>query len=322
MRVDVVLIGRNEGERLVLSLASVAPQARRVVYVDSGSTDDSVANARKAGAEVVILDMSHPFTAARARNAGFDALMAHDDPPEIVQFLDGDCIMSTGWLDAASTVMRNTPDLGLVTGLQAELRRDITVYNQLSDFEWKRPTGEIDACSGNMMVRVTAFLAVGGFNPEIIAAEDDEICTRLRKGGWRLIRIAENMALHDGGVLHFSQWWKRAQRTGHGFAQVGHLHPEYFLRERQRGWVYGLILPLVALFGALLSPWVPLLVLGIYALSYLKTMRGLQTAGLPANEAMRHAGFLTLSKFPNLIGMVRYHWRRLNHLQMLIIEYK
>jgi GT2 family glycosyltransferase len=322
MRVDVVLIGRNEGERLVLSLASVVAQARRVVYVDSGSTDDSVANARKAGAEVVTLDMSHPFTAARARNAGFDALIAHGDLTDIVQFLDGDCIMSAGWLDAASKVMRDAPELGLVTGLQAELHRDITVYNQLSDFEWKRPVGEIDACGGNMMVRVTAFQAAGGFDPEIIAAEDDEFCTRLRKAGWRLIRIPENMSLHDGGVLHFSQWWKRAERTGHGFAQVGHLHPEYFVRERQRGWVYGLILPLVAVFGAIVSPLVPLLVLAAYAMSYLKTMRGLQAEGLPGGEAVRHAGFLTLSKFPNIIGMMRYHWRRLNHAQMLIIEYK
>ncbi|MGJ8603506.1 MAG: glycosyltransferase [Marivita sp.] len=322
MSVDVVLIGRNEGARLVKSLASVVPQARRVIYVDSGSTDDSVANASSVGATVVDLDMSVPFTAARARNAGFEAVMAQDNPPLAIQFLDGDCIMTDGWLDAAEHKMRSEDDLALVTGRQAELHRDTTIFNQMSDFEWKRPEGEIEACGGNMMVRVSAFEAVGGFDPRVIAAEDDEFCTRLRKAGWRLVRISPEMSRHDGGRLRFQQWWKRAERTGHGFAQVGHMHPDYFVRERKRGWVFGLILPLLALFGAVLSPAVPLLVLGAYGFSHWRTTRGLQAEGLPGPEARKHAVFLTLSKFPNVIGMIRYHWRRLSHAQMRIIEYK
>lgn len=322
MSVDVVLIGRNEGDRLVRSLSSVVPQARRVVYVDSGSTDDSVRNAEKVGALVVNLDMSLPFTAARARNAGFEMLMAQKDPPEYVQFLDGDCVMSDGWLQHAAKVMRDDPKLAIVTGLSAELHRDTTVFNQMSDFEWKRPAGPIEACSGNMMVRVSAFQQVGGFNPEVIAAEDDEFCTRLRKAGWSLVRIEHPMSQHDGGAVRFTQWWKRAERTGHGFAQVGHIHPEYFVRERQRGWVYGLILPAVAVIGALTWPILLLLVLAVYAASFWKTARGLKSEDVAANEAPRHAAFLTLSKVPNAIGMIRYHWRRFSHAQMRIIEYK
>ncbi|SHH65239.1 glycosyltransferase [Marivita hallyeonensis] len=322
MQVDVVLIGRNEGDRLVASLASVVPQARRVVYVDSGSTDDSVANARKAGAEVVNLDMSVPFTAARARNAGFEALMALGDAPDAVQFLDGDCVMADGWLAKGSAHITADDTLGLVTGQAAEMRRDATVYNQMFDVEWKRPAGDILACSGNMMVRRTAFREVGGFNPEVIAAEDDEFCTRLRKAGWRLERIAEDMATHDADMTRFAQWWRRAERTGHGFAQVGELHPDYFVRERQRAWIYGVMLPFLAVFGGMVSFVVPFLVLGVYGVSWLRTKRGLRDEGLPEQEAARHAVFLTLSKFPNVIGMVRYHWRRLNKAQMRLIEYK
>ncbi|MFA8386683.1 MAG: glycosyltransferase family 2 protein [Pelagibaca sp.] len=322
MSVDVVLIGRNEGEKLVKSLASVAPQARRMVYVDSGSTDQSVANAEQAGAVVVRLDMSVPFTAARARNEGFAALMAQDTPPDVVQFLDGDCIMAEGWLAKAEARLRSEDSLALVTGQQREMRRDATVFNQMFDVEWSRPAGEILTCPGNMMVRVAAFEKVGGFNPTVIAAEDDEFCTRLRKAGWRLERIAEPMAGHDANMTRFAQWWKRAERTGHGFAQVGYMHPEYFVRERQRGWVYGVILPVIALVGAFVSLIVPILVLGLYALSYWKTMRGLRAEGLPDQEARAHAVFLTLSKFPNVLGMIRFHWRRLSHAQMRIIEYK
>lgn len=322
MSVDVVLIGRNEGQKLVRSLASVARQARRMVYVDSGSTDQSVANAEQAGALVVRLDMSVPFTAARARNEGFAALMAQDDPPDVVQFLDGDCLMDSDWLAKAEARLRAEDDLALVTGQQREMRRDASVYNQMFDVEWSRPAGEILACPGNMMVRVAAFEEVGGFNPTVIAAEDDEFCARLRKAGWRLWRIAEPMAGHDANMMRFSQWWKRAERTGHGFAQVGDLHPDYFVRERQRGWAYGLLFPFLAVVGSLSSPAVPVLVLGLYALSYWKTAKGLMDQGLPGQEARSHAVFLTLSKFPNVIGMIRYHWRRLNNAQMRIIEYK
>ncbi|MCL3881773.1 glycosyltransferase family 2 protein [Marivita sp. GX14005] len=322
MSVDVVLIGRNEGARLVASLASVMPQARRVVYVDSGSTDNSVEAARTAGAEVVALDMTVPFTAARARNEGYAALGRHGDRAEMVQFLDGDCIMAPDWLRQAEAAMRDDDGLGLVTGQQAELHRNTTVYSQMSDFEWKRPVGEIETCGGNMMLRAAAFDAVGGFDPQVIAAEDDEICNRLRKAGWRLVRITAPMAQHDGNAFRFSQWWKRAERTGHGFAQVGALHPEYFRRERLRGWLFGLILPITAVLGTFVSLWLPLLVLAIYLLSYLKAALGLRREGLPPREAMHHAVFLTLSKFPNVIGMIRYHWRRLRHAQMEIIEYK
>lgn len=322
MSVDVVLIGRNEGQKLVKSLASVAPQARRMVYVDSGSTDQSVANAEQAGAVVVNLDMSVPFTAARARNEGFAALMAQEDPPDVVQFLDGDCIMADGWLGKAETHLRSKSDLALVTGLQREMRRDASVFNQMFDVEWARPVGEILTCTGNMLMRVEAYQEVGGFNPTVIAGEDDEICMRLRKAGWRLWRIAEPMAGHDANMMRFSQWWKRAERTGHAFAQVGHLHTDYYKRERLRSWVFGVILPLLAIAGALVSPAVPVLVLGLYGLSYWKTTRGLMTQGLSGQEARSHSVYLTLSKFPNVIGMIRFHWRRLNNAQMRIIEYK
>ena len=78
-RVGAVAIGRNEGERLRRCLTSLLQQIARVVYVDSGSRDDSVAVAQSLGVKVVVLDTSAPFSAARARNAGFDALLPEED---------------------------------------------------------------------------------------------------------------------------------------------------------------------------------------------------------------------------------------------------
>ncbi|SPF79474.1 glycosyltransferase [Pseudoprimorskyibacter insulae] len=322
MQVDVVLIGRNEGQRLVNALAAVQGQARRVVYVDSGSTDNSLAEAEKAGALIVNLDMTIPFTAARARNAGFQALADSDTPPELVQFIDGDCAVVDGYIAKAAAHLAADDGLGVVTGWRSEIYRDKTIYNQLCDFEWRRPAGPIDACGGDMMVRANAFEAVGGFDPTVIAAEDDEFCTRLRKAGWRLERIPQEMTRHDADMTSFGQWWQRAVRSGHGFAQVGHLHPDYFVRERRRVMLWGAILPFVALVGAFITWVIPALILGLYAVSYLRTAKGLGREGLPKSEAQRHAALLTLWKFPNLIGMARFHWRRLRRAQMRIIEYK
>lgn len=49
MIVDAIVIGRNEGQRLIDCLGSLLGQVRRVIYVDSGSSDGSVEAARARG---------------------------------------------------------------------------------------------------------------------------------------------------------------------------------------------------------------------------------------------------------------------------------
>jgi cellulose synthase/poly-beta-1,6-N-acetylglucosamine synthase-like glycosyltransferase len=173
-----------------------------------------------------------------------------------------------------------------------------------------------------MMVRSASYIEAGGFDAQVIAAEDDEFCQRLRKAGWGLRRLPLPMTRHDAAMTRFGQWWRRAVRSGHGFAQVGDLHPGYFARERTRVWVYGLALPVLALAGLVF--WGPLLVLVLaaYALSYLKTVQGLRGEGMATASALHHGVFLTLSKFPNLIGMLTYELRKRRGAAMRIIEYK
>ena len=100
----MIIIGRNEGEKFLACLASIGDRFSRVIYVDSGSTDGSVAAAEAAGLEVVHLDMDRPFTAARARNAGLDHLTGGGALPDFVQFLDGDCVLQPGWIDISNEV--------------------------------------------------------------------------------------------------------------------------------------------------------------------------------------------------------------------------
>ncbi len=317
-----VVIGRNEGERLINCLKSLQGEVSVVIYVDSGSTDSSTENARRYGAECVLLEDDVPFTAARARNAGLERIKEGPDAPEFVQFLDGDCRVEKGYIAKAATALASDQGLAVVTGWRAEIDPDASVFNAMCDVEWHGPTGDIMACGGDMMVRVPAFEQVGGFNPKVIAAEDDDFCIRLRKAGWRLCRLPLAMTHHDANMLHFGQWWNRAVRTGHGFEQVNGLHPEYFVRERRRMWIYGGALPLLALGGALIYWPLLALVLALFAVSYARTVLRLVRAGMPGLRAAHHSFYLFLSKFPNIIGALTYHKRRRQGADMEIIEYK
>lgn len=263
-----------------------------------------------------------PSPAARARQAGVEALRP-GGLPDILQFVDGDCSVEDGWIAAGTAALVSDETLGLVTGWRSERHPEASVYNAMAEVEWHRPAGEIRSCGGDMMVRTAALEAAGGWRGDVIAAEDDELCLRIGKAGWRLMRIPEPMTRHDADMHRFGQWWRRAVRSGHGFAQVGALHPEFFVQERRRVWLFGAILPLVAIGGAFVSGWIVAGVLALYALSYGRSVQGLVRRDKVRPGAALHQGlFLLISKFPNLLGMLTFYARRLRRAEMRIIEYK
>ncbi|MBI1366207.1 MAG: glycosyltransferase [Alphaproteobacteria bacterium] len=321
-RLGFVAIGRNEGERLKRCLDSLPCDDHPVVYVDSGSSDGSVEAARASGAVVVELDPSKPFTAARARNEGFNRLLEIAPQTEFVMFIDGDCELAPGFAAAALAAFENAADIGVVSGRCRERNRDATIYNRLCDLEWAGPIGEIRATGGIFMIRRALFEQIGGFDPAIIAAEDDELCIRAREAGARIWRVGADMCFHDAGMTRFGQWWRRAVRAGHAYAQLGAVHGGYFAPERWRAIGWGLVLPLAALAGVPLTGGWSLAALLLYPASFIRTRRNLVRQGATPDDAGLSAAFLTLSKFPNLIGMADYWRKRLFRRHVGIVEYK
>ena len=242
MTLAAVVIGRNEGDRLIRCLASLKGHFASIVYVDSGSTDGSVTVARSAGAIVVELDMTVPFTAARGRNAGVTHLFSHNIDPDFIQFIDGDCELHPSWIDTASAFMKGAPDVAVACGRRRERNPEGTIYNWLIDLEWNTPLGEADACGGDALVRSEALLAAGGYNPDLIAGEEPELCLRLRQAGWKIWRIDAEMTLHDADIRRFGQWWLRMRRGGHSYAEGAFLHgatqERYLDRRLQLCWVH------------------------------------------------------------------------------------
>lgn len=321
-----MVIGRNEGERLKRCFDSTVSCRVPLVYVDSGSVDLSVLVARERAVPAIQLDDSFPFTAARARNIGFQVLLARHPRMEFVQFVDGDCELCEAWLDRALAVMANRQDAAIVCGRVREQFPQASVYNRICELEWKKPIGEIDGCGGNMLVRVAAFRQVDGFNAEIIAAEDTDLCTRLRLNDWKVLSIDADMVRHDAAMLSFKQWWRRAVRAGHamteGAARHGQTPARLFVHARRRIALYGFVLPVVAL--ALLWPTrgLSLLLFGIYVMQFFKTFAGLRERGESRGDAVLYAAHCVLAKFPQALGQLVYVWNRLTGRRSLIIEHK
>lgn len=316
-----MVIGRNEGERLIRCLQSLAGQAAPLVYVDSGSTDGSAEAAEALGAVVVQLDLNRPFTAARARNAGLLAarvLGARD----FVQFVDGDCEVLPGWIGTGLDALQDDPQLAAVAGRRIERHPGASVFNLICDIEWDTPVGPAQAVGGDMLARIAALEEVGGFREDLIAGEEPELCLRLRRSGWRIARLDAPMTLHDAAMHRLRQWSRRTRRAGHAFAEVSWLHrhdPEGFWhRETRRAVVWGALLPAAVVAAGLLHPAAWALFLAWPAQAARLALR--DRSGCPAR--VRRAALTVLGKFVEAQGVLEFHLRRLLRRRAGIIEYK
>jgi glycosyltransferase involved in cell wall biosynthesis len=192
---SVIIPARNEDAtigRLVRAVLAQAPAgwAVEVVLVDDGSTDDTVAVAREAGARVVELGpRATGGNPAVARNRG--ARAASGDP---LVFLDADCLPADGWLTRLLAAHESGAEvvggaLDLPPGLPAMARCDY--YCGWYHVHSRRPAGEVpNHPPGNLSVRRAAFLRTPGFTEQQpIAYAHEELVwqAEIRRAGGRIL---------------------------------------------------------------------------------------------------------------------------------------
>lgn len=330
--VGVVVIGRNEGDRLRRCLESVVGKEIIVFYVDSGSTDGSIELARRYEAEVVALDTSVPFCAARARNVGFQSLLESHPQLKYVQFIDGDCEIIGDWLSHAVKSLQERPDHAIVTGWLREKFPDASIYNSLGELEWNfSSAGEVEAVGGIFMIRSEAFDSVGGFDATIAAGEEPELCQRLIREGWRLIKLDREMALHDLAMNRFGQWWRRMLRNGYGsldvelrFGVTKFAHNN----RRVRFWSAWFVLLLAVSTSLAIVPdsriliSITLLFFAVWPARWLRIAFRTYRKGHSLLTSVAYGFFMAISFLPQIVGQIVCLLDRLRNRSFRLVEYK
>ncbi|MDD3935999.1 glycosyltransferase family 2 protein [Rhodoferax sp.] len=312
----VVVIGRNEGPRLIRCLESVLRLGCPVVYADSNSSDGSVAKAKRMGAAVARLDPSRPMNAARGRKAGFDRLLQMHPALKHVLFLDGDCELDAAFLPAAQAAMLARPEVAVVCGRRRERHPQASVYNRMADLEWNTPVGECDSCGGDALFSVRAYVQAGGFDDTVLAGEEPELCSRIRRQGFQVLRINVAMSWHDMNMHQLSQWWRRGVRTGYGALDVRRRHGvQEFNRLLVSAWVWVLAWPLVSLAlvagaafsaGATAAGWLALFAVSLLPLQVLRVARTGRQRGLALPDALAYGALMMVNKWACAWGQLKW----------------
>lgn len=319
--IGIVVIGRNEGDRLRTSLDSALTTKYCVVYIDSGSKDLSVQISRAKNIPTVELQNTEPFTAARARNAGFKFLKELYPNIKYVQFVDGDCQLIEGWIPYGVTYLKEHADIAIVTGDLHEMEAKESIYNNLCELEWRKDPGETLSCGGNFLIKSEVFQKLGGFKCKMIAAEEEEFCSRVRKEGWKICNLKHPMAIHNASMHHISEWFNRSIRTGYAFAQSLYENIEPHTKEYYSTLFWGLLFPIAVLLSWYVYGPHALDLLFLYPLLAIKIYWNKRKTWTEY-ESIIYSLFCVIGKFPNVIGLLKYHLDRIRGKFRGTIDYK
>ncbi len=309
--ISVVVIGRNEGDRLVACLRSINEseyprESLEVIYVDTNSTDDSLDRAKELGAKVISINPKRPCAAA-GRNAG-SAVATHG----LVHFFDGDTIIHPRWFHEAVEAMKNS-NVACVFGRREEIAPSHSIYNFWTHHDWYVVPGKADSCAGDALFRKDVLLAAEGYDESLIAGEEPDLCYRIRSEQSKVIlSVDAPMTRHDMGMTKFRQYWTRCTRTGHAYAEVGGRHRGMH-SWRQARWKHPIhvVGGIVALVVSIVLPsWWPFSAwVFLEAVAWFRNACRLRVRVGTMRDALRYSLHHYLSKLPITVGMCGY-WVR------------
>lgn len=309
-KVGIVVIGRNEGERLEKCLQSIVNTKATIIYVDSASSDNSITIANKYNIECIELSEDRKLSAALARNVGINHLIASSEL-DYIQLIDADCELNEHWLENSVNHLQDNPNTAAVCGRLREKHVNASIYNKLADLSWYIPSGFINSCGGIALVRARIFREGLFFNAELIAGEEPEFYKRVKKLGLEIQCIDFDMATHDSAMHHFSQWWTRNTKSGYGYASAREWGG--FIGQEKSIFVWATIIPLLILICSLITP-ISLWLLLVYPLQAIRVALKLKKP-YRFKDKLLESIFILLAKFPQQIGVLRFKFNKVNNLQ-------
>jgi GT2 family glycosyltransferase len=185
--------------------------AAELVVVDNGSTDGSwewLQGHRPTGSLVVRLPGA---TVGALRNHG-----ARLGRGSILAFLDADCLIAPEYLEHACRALDGTPWAAVGS------RYALPEHPHWIERTWEAlhtPAADGERAylnSGNLVVRRSAFEAIGGFDPGLESGEDAELGLRLRAAGQRVFENRAVRAVHLGNPRTLGEFFRRERWHGSG----------------------------------------------------------------------------------------------------------
>lgn len=196
--ISVIVIGKNEGERLGACLRSVKDAlsvlAHEVIYVDSGSTDGSLSVAERAGARCFLLSEPEP-TAGLGRLVGTGEARG-----EYLLFLDGDMQLCPGFCEKALMAMQTRGADG-VCGMREDLYlRDGQLLGRRENYFGCTQERLCPEFGGAIFLSADALARCGGWSGDTVACEEAELHARLLDAGCTILELPIPMIVHTDAI--------------------------------------------------------------------------------------------------------------------------
>ena len=156
-------------------------------------------------------------------------------------------------------------------------------------------------------MRVAALEQAGGFNASVIAGEEPALCVRLRRDGWKILRIDAEMSIHDARDDPLRQWW--TVRCGYAYAQGAFMHAARtaFSARHHRAIVWGCLIPGILLAAAWPSDGWALLGFLLYPIQVARIGRRVPESRPAGATRSPSASACMASKVPEFLGLCRFY---------------
>jgi mycofactocin system glycosyltransferase len=226
--VAIVIPTRDRAEQLDRCLSAVGP-ARETVVVDDGSGDTAAIASVAAAAAAVVVRHERPTGPAQARNAGAAATSA-----PLIAFVDSDVRTDTGWLAwlighfADPRVAAVAPRVSVPAGEGAvrayeAARSPLDLGDEPGLAGPGRRLGFVPAAA--LVVRRSAFDAVGGFDADLVVGEDVDLVWRLSAANWA-VRYEPSVVVEHPTRGRARAWLGQRVAYGSSAGPLARRHPD------------------------------------------------------------------------------------------------